>query len=163
MLFISVGYPVGVDYENNYQIEIWGKIVRVSIEDFLFWKDIHKQEESLSDEQLKKCSQLRDLGLLIYAETPEELFPLVMDLSAIRQGAALCNEEGHRIFIANEEIPIPHLYYLIWGHSDGIRSLKNLYETLMNQKGALSKCDNPQYEFVCAIIMLAASYLIFFR
>ena len=176
MLFVSVGYPLGLGSDNNYQIETMEKIIKIPTKDFVFWRDV-SDIKNLSDEQLKKCAELRDLGLLIYAETDKELFPLIMDLRAIRQGVGWWDTEHNQpcIFIRQGKLTaenlaenlrgltIPTLHHVIWGCSDGIRSLKNIYDEIIDKQGGLEESDDPIFDFVCGLIMLADSQFIFFR
>ena len=118
---MSVGYPIGLDDENYCRLEILGgSIVHISVKDYFFWRDVHKIKQ-LSHEQLEKCAELRDLGLLTYEETPEELFPLILDFSPMRQGAGWWDNKRERpcVMFQNGGLTFPNnIAYSIWESSE---------------------------------------------
>ena len=65
--------------------------------------------------------------------------------------------------LGKEGINVPIHAFLIWTHSSGVSSLKKLYETWMEHHEAFKESDDPIFDFVSGLIMLAHHQFIFFR
>lgn len=126
-----MSYAVGVGYPLRLEVGKTGLIETVDLrsgrltlkgEQAAMWASLfHLQEYPREWET--KLLQLKDLGAVVMAETPQELLGLLSQLCPVRQGYCVPGEKGDQICLGGRYIPLTDTQRSLWLAADGQSSL----------------------------------------
>jgi hypothetical protein len=109
------------------KVETGKGIIRLTQEVFDFWQLIEFNNESIPEDEASKWDELKQKGILICAETTEELNESIKNLYPFRQGVLYKSEENTYIVLGEMPFEIVKLQSFIWKSADGKRNLGDIY------------------------------------
>jgi len=156
--YIPVGYPLGYVIGNNewrYMLEIIieGKLkfITLTSEEFRLWAHISRCE-MIAPRDIEFVLTLKEKGVLLEADTLNELLKKILPLNPIRNGVGYVNEGKNCIALGKEIIDTTGIQLFIWRVSTGICELN----TVLNEQFKLQNepIETFEEEFILAIIEL---------
>jgi hypothetical protein len=126
-----MSYAIGVGYPLRLEVGKTGLIETVDLrsgrltlegEQAAMWASLfHLQEYPREWET--ELLQLKALGAVVMAETPQELLGLLSQLCPVRQGYCVPGEKGDQICLGGRYIPLTDTQRSLWLAADGQSSL----------------------------------------
>ena len=156
MLAVALGYPLGT-LNDKYLVECNNKGVMLTFEEAAVWMNFNGIKE-INDAKEDKITiiKLASSGLIVIADSLEELWNKVMGVVPVRQGAGTLDEGKTAIFLGEHAVRAEGPYFSAWQLCNGKRRISDIYK-FIEKDYKISKND-----FLKLISYLDEQDLIFF-
>jgi len=162
-MYLSVGYPLGIKFDDDgiacYAFSLNNKALAVSYDDFCLWVDI-TQHKKVKHEHLKLIPFLKELGLIIEANTLPVLLEKILPLTPIRQGTGWIHENKTCIILGRELFYPTNMQAYFWIASSGLLELSDIFNLILEDDDILvveklnKTSENIKSDVMSAIIGL---------
>ena len=122
---VGVGYPIRLEVGKTGLIETVDlRSGRLTLEgkQVIMWARLFRLQE-YPREWETELLQLKTLGAVVMAATPQELLGLLSQLCPVRQGYCVPGEKGDQICLGGRYIPLTDTQRSLWLAADGQSSL----------------------------------------
>jgi len=160
MFGINIGYAISYKEAEGFCIETGMKNVLLPKEDFDFRVLIGFDEDGIPDDKIAKCKELQNKGVVALAETIDELFNLIQNLYASRQGIEIYHEDKPYLFMGTESYAVTEFQCEVWRSANGQRTVGEILEMVKYQDISSSKMS---YDFMESVVSLTASDMLNLR